>query len=108
MYPASLVIYAARPGDPEYRERVRSVYEGLASTYYSGSGPLSAVWSRLAERQVRAVMSCVGRLKGGSALDVGCGVGTYARELSAMGVAVTAVDIAPAMMEKARPFLRDA
>lgn len=108
MYPASLVIYAARPGDPDYRERVRSVYEGLASTYYSASGPLSAIWTRMAERQVRSVISCVGPLNGGSALDVGCGSGTYARELSARGVAVTAIDIAPAMMEKARPFVREA
>lgn len=105
MFPASLVLYAARPGDPDYRERVRATYQSLADTYYSSAGLLAALWDRMAQRQLRAVMTCIGPIQGEAVLDVGCGAGTYARALNARGATVTAIDIAPAMIAKARPFV---
>ena len=38
----------------------------------------------------------------GSALDIGCGTGRESARLAASGLAVTGLDIAPAMLEKAR------
>src|SRR5262249_30210650 len=40
--------------------------------------------------------------KGGSILDVGCGLGTHAIELAVRGYQVTGMDLSPAMLQRAQ------
>jgi 2-polyprenyl-3-methyl-5-hydroxy-6-metoxy-1,4-benzoquinol methylase len=40
--------------------------------------------------------------RGTTALDIGCGIGRWSRILAARGASVTAIDVAPSMIEEAR------
>jgi len=53
-----------------------------------------------------AVFGLLEPVPGLSVLDVGCGTGNYALELAACGLAVTGVDISPAMLVRAREKAR--
>jgi SAM-dependent methyltransferase/putative flippase GtrA len=107
MYPANLFIFAFRPGEASYRTKVQARYDDLSSELYGSEQRrplLGWLWKRLInDRQMRVVMSMV-RNHGRIALDVGCGSGHYSRELKRLGMTVTAVDIAPLMLNEARTF----
>ena len=57
---------------------------------------------------LRFIESHVAPLAGKRVLDVGCGVGGFAKRLSRYGCRVTGLDASPAMIEKARRTYGDA
>jgi magnesium-protoporphyrin O-methyltransferase len=92
----------------QHKDRLRAYFDGLGYERWSaiyGDGPLSAV--RRTIRQGHAQMLGVAAgwldeaplLPGAKALDAGCGTGLFSTMLASKGLAVTAVDIAPQMVE---------
>jgi SAM-dependent methyltransferase len=51
--------------------------------------------------QRRALAPWLRRLRHGTALDIGCGVGRWSLRLSALGMQVTGIDLSPFMIERA-------
>ena len=77
---------------------VRQLFNQKAGTWeekYASNGPLRHRLPRFATRIGRDVQP------GGSILDIGCGSGSLAGHLSAMGYSVTACDIAEKMIDEA-------
>jgi ubiquinone biosynthesis O-methyltransferase len=60
---------------------------------------IGAITERL---EGRLILGMAGDLAGRDVLDVGCGDGTFALELTRRGAVVTAVDASPAMIDAAR------
>ena len=103
-----------RPGDPEQRARVIAHYDQLGASYGAeGEHPAAGVfgwfdrrWSSWARpREIDSVVQTIDARAGDSILDVGCGSGTYAKRMSALGARVTAVDASPRMVEAIRPHV---
>ncbi|MDA8336901.1 MAG: methyltransferase domain-containing protein [Peptococcaceae bacterium] len=65
--------------------------------------PMGGLVDRL---EKEAVFRLLEPRRGQTILDVGCGTGNYALELAARGLAVTGVDVSPAMLELAREKAR--
>lgn len=79
----------------------RSFYDELAPYYHL----LYPDWDASIARQARglaAVFDEFGAPKGGAVLDAACGIGTQALGLAALGYRVSASDVAPEAVERAR------
>jgi 2-polyprenyl-6-hydroxyphenyl methylase/3-demethylubiquinone-9 3-methyltransferase len=75
-------------------------FDAQAHQFWDAAGPFHALHSL---NPVRAgFVSARATLEGCRALDVGCGGGLLAESLARAGAAVTAIDLAPAMIEVAR------
>ena len=105
-----------RPGDPEQRARVIAHYDQLGASYGSEGqqeatglfGWADRRWNNFARpREINGVMQTIEARSGESILDVGCGSGTYAKRMSALGAKVTAVDASPRMVEAIRPHVAE-
>jgi magnesium-protoporphyrin O-methyltransferase len=92
----------------QHKDRLRSYFDGLGYERWSaiyGDGPLSAVRRAIREGHTRMLQVADGWLaeaafpKGTRVLDAGCGTGLFSLLLARKGLAVTAVDIAPNMVE---------
>ena len=91
-------------------------YDHLGSSYGSEGeqeatglfGWLDRCWNNWARpREILSVVRTIDARSGESILDVGCGSGTYAKRLSALGARVTAVDASPRMVEAIRPHVAE-
>ncbi len=69
-------------------------YEPLAPRYDSSRGPEPAI--------VRALLDGLRDLRARRALELGAGTGNYTRELASNGIAITALDRSPGMVECGR------
>lgn len=88
-------------------DRAVSWFGDVASGYRAATERWPWSWLRAAE--IRAVMALVGDVRGRSAVDVGCGVGTYALRLRDAGASpIRAVDASPAMVAQAQASGLDA
>jgi len=82
----------------------RSLFDEKARHYDEWyQTPLGELVDRI---EKEAVYSYLEPREGESILEIGCGTGNYALDLAARGVKVTAVDISPAMLERAREKAR--
>ena len=86
-------------------DRTAAVFDDAAARFdaiYADTG----WWDRLARENVlwrfHETLAAIGDARGRRVLDVGCGPGRYSAELAARGAAVTGIDFAPAMIERAR------
>lgn len=75
-----------------------SVYHNFHANYAKGEMPWN--YSKASPDLVRALDA--GALRGGSALDIGCGTGSDAMELARRGFRVTAIDLVPRAVQMAR------
>ena len=75
---------------------VESGYRLWADTYDDFHNPLIAVEGPI-------IHQLIDRIRPGRALDAACGTGRYARYMSERGHQVSAVDLSPEMIERARP-----
>lgn len=76
-------------------ERIRRVWGGAAERYDAVITPA------LVDGQ-RALLALAGPLAGRDVIDIGCGTGAMAERAARAGARVTAVDLAPEMVERAR------
>jgi magnesium-protoporphyrin O-methyltransferase len=92
----------------QHKDRLRSYFDGLGYERWSaiyGDGPLSAVRRAIREGHTRMLQVADDWLAeaklatGARVLDAGCGTGLFSLLLARKGLAVTAVDIAPSMVE---------
>lgn len=73
-----------------------ATFDAVARDYASyGAGPVG-------RRLLGAVVRRIVEARPASILDVGCGNGDYALALASAGIDVTALDVAPAMLEETR------
>ena len=75
------------------RDQVRADFDRLATLLDAGSEPVTLYHSLLLEQVPRPCAH---------ALDIGCGTGTFARALAARAGHVTAIDLSPVMIRRAR------
>lgn len=80
---------------------VTDFYDALAPSYHLIFDDWDASIGRQAEALDAVVRSLLGTVRG-SVLDVACGIGTQCLGLAALGYAVTASDLAPAAVARAR------
>src|SRR3954451_5871069 len=78
---------------------VQGGYAAWASCYDDDGNPLTAL-------EGRAVQAWFGPVGGRRALDLGCGTGRHTRALVEAGASVTALDLTPEMLAKARVNLK--
>jgi SAM-dependent methyltransferase len=78
---------------------VREGYAAWAPRYDDDGNPLTAL-------EGPAVWAWFGRLEGRQALDLGCGTGRHTRALLEAGARVTALDLSPEMLARARVQLQ--
>jgi 2-polyprenyl-3-methyl-5-hydroxy-6-metoxy-1,4-benzoquinol methylase len=92
------------PGDPINSANVFRFYD--AGRGLSARSDRAVGWlDRLARRERQLVLELLAPAPGMRALDAGCGAGHHARALAARGLAVTAIDFSPRMLERVRPFV---
>jgi ubiquinone/menaquinone biosynthesis C-methylase UbiE len=80
---------------------VESGYRLWAETYDDFHNPLISIEEPIIRRLIESIQP-------GRALDAACGTGRYARYMSQRGHQVSAVDMTPAMLERARANAPDA
>jgi malonyl-CoA O-methyltransferase len=79
---------------------VQAGYAAWASCYDDDGNPLIAL-------EGPAVLSWLGPLSGVRSLDLGCGTGRHTLALAEGGASVTALDLTPEMLARARQKLQD-
>jgi ubiquinone/menaquinone biosynthesis C-methylase UbiE len=87
--------------DRDRRHRLRTGFDSVADRY---AGTRAGYPEELVEGMIRTA----GLGRASSVLEIGCGTGQLTRSLTGRGFAVTAVDLSPAMVARARADVDDA
>ncbi len=87
-------------------DRLRALLEGADEIWISAYEAMSLDkhhrWHEFTPQEVESILVATKIPDGGSVLDVGCGDARHAIELARRGFSVTAVEIAPRLLERAR------
>jgi 2-polyprenyl-3-methyl-5-hydroxy-6-metoxy-1,4-benzoquinol methylase len=83
--------------------------DAIARRFYAAPArPHGFLRRWLAARDRKILLALLAPRPGERALDVGCGAGAHARLLAARGVAVTCVDLEPAVVARVAPLVAEA
>lgn len=93
------------PPDPSVRRKARPWFEDLFNDDFLRTG--APITREQIGREVDFVEESLGIAKGGSILDVGCGTGQHAIELSRRGYEVVGLDLSLAMLARASDDAQD-
>lgn len=104
----ALMTNAGLPAPDEHKRQLRHYFDGIGFDRWAaiyGDADLSRIRQTVREGHLRMLRQAEAWLldscEGGSVLDAGCGTGLFSIALAERGFNVTAVDIAPRMIEAA-------